>query len=151
MHSFILTQRIPWTAQALGLQSVGHDFHFHPWALSLVHLVFGIKPMVLLKGCTLKESVQPPESLLEGKEDKGNSVLQTPQFQLCYINFRPSHVALVLKNPPANAGGLRTTGLISGLGRSSGGGHGNPLHYSGKIPWKRSLMSFSPWGHKESP
>ena len=31
------------------------------------------------------------------------------------------------KNPPANAGDL---GLIPGLGRSPGGGHGNPLQYS---------------------
>ena len=33
----------------------------------------------------------------------------------------------VVKNPPANAGDM---GLIPGLGRSPGGGHGNPLHYS---------------------
>ena len=31
------------------------------------------------------------------------------------------------KNPPANAGDLA---LISGSGRSSEGGHGNPLQYS---------------------
>ena len=39
-------------------------------------------------------------------------------------------VALVVKNPPDNAGGVRDTGLIPGWGRSPGGGHGNPLHYS---------------------
>ena len=33
-------------------------------------------------------------------------------------------------NPPANAGGVRGSGLIPGLGRSPGGGHGNPLQYS---------------------
>ena len=33
----------------------------------------------------------------------------------------------VVKNPPANAGDV---GLIPGLGRSSGGGKGNPLQYS---------------------
>ena len=36
----------------------------------------------------------------------------------------------MVKNPPANAGDIRDMGLISGLGRSSGGGHGNPLQYS---------------------
>ena len=41
-----------------------------------------------------------------------------------------SQVVLVLKNPPANAEDLRDTGLIPGLGRSPGGGHGNPLQYS---------------------
>ena len=40
-------------------------------------------------------------------------------------------VALVVKNPPANAGDLRDTGLILGSGTSPRGGHGNPLHYSG--------------------
>ena len=40
-----------------------------------------------------------------------------------------SHVALVVKNPPANAGDTRDAGLILGSGRSPGGGHGNPLQY----------------------
>ena len=35
-------------------------------------------------------------------------------------------MAPVAKNLPANAGYLRDTGLISGSGRPSGGGHGNP-------------------------
>ena len=39
-------------------------------------------------------------------------------------------MALIVKNPPANAGDLRYRGLILGLGRSPGGGHGNPLRYS---------------------
>ena len=39
-------------------------------------------------------------------------------------------MVLVLKNPPANAGDKRDGGSISGSGRSSGGGHGNPLQYS---------------------
>ena len=37
---------------------------------------------------------------------------------------------LVVKNPPVNAGDVRDSGLIPGLGRSSGGGHGNLLQYS---------------------
>ena len=44
--------------------------------------------------------------------------------------LRASQVALVVKNPPANAGDLRNAGSISGLGRFPGGGHGNPLQYS---------------------
>ena len=47
-----------------------------------------------------------------------------------------SQVALVVKNPPANAGDLRDEGLMPGLGRSPRGGHGNPLHCSClRIPW----------------
>ena len=40
-------------------------------------------------------------------------------------------VRLVVKNPPANAGDVRDVGSIPGSGRSPGGGHGNPLQYSG--------------------
>ena len=41
-------------------------------------------------------------------------------------------MALVVKNPPANAGDARDVGLIPGWGRSPGGGNGggNPLQYS---------------------
>ena len=41
-----------------------------------------------------------------------------------------SQVVLVGKNPPANAGDIRDTGLIPGSGRSPGGAHGNLLQYS---------------------
>ena len=36
-----------------------------------------------------------------------------------------SQVVLAVKNPPANAGDLRDTDLVPGLGRSPGRGHGN--------------------------
>ena len=39
-------------------------------------------------------------------------------------------MALAVKNPPANVGDLRDSGSNPGSGRSSGGGHGNPLQYS---------------------
>ena len=36
----------------------------------------------------------------------------------------------MIKNPPGNAGDTRDLGSIPGLGRSPGGGHGNPFPYS---------------------
>ena len=39
-------------------------------------------------------------------------------------------MALGVKKLPASAGDIRDIGLISGSGRSPGGGHGNPLEYS---------------------
>ena len=36
----------------------------------------------------------------------------------------------MVKNVPANAGDTGDMGLITGLGRSPGGGNGNPLQYS---------------------
>ena len=56
----------------------------------------------------------------------------------------------VVKNPPANTGDM---GSIPGLGRSPGGGNGNPLQYScleKKSHGQRSLVDYSPWGHKET-
>ena len=48
----------------------------------------------------------------------------------CLPYHRVSQMALVVKNPPANAGDVRDTGSILGLGRSPGRGHGNFLQYS---------------------
>ena len=61
-------------------------------------------------------------------------------------------MALVIKNPPANAGDVRDMGLIPGLGRSRGGAHGNPLQYSSQenpTNQGRSLLGYSAWGHME--
>ena len=42
----------------------------------------------------------------------------------------------MVKNPPANAGAARETGLIPELGRSPGEANDNPLQYScWRIPW----------------
>ena len=39
-------------------------------------------------------------------------------------------MALVVKNPSANAGDVRDKSSIPGLGKSPGEGNGNPLQYS---------------------
>ena len=46
-----------------------------------------------------------------------------------------------------NAGDL---GLIPGLGRCPGGGNGTPVFLAGETHGQRSLMGYSPRGHKES-
>ena len=46
------------------------------------------------------------------------------------ISLITSQVVLVLKNPPASEGDVKDSGSITGLGRSPGGGYGNPLQYS---------------------
>ena len=52
------------------------------------------------------------------------------------------------KESACNAGDL---GSIPGLGRSPGGGNGNPPQYSclENPHGQRSLANYSPWGHKE--
>ena len=47
-----------------------------------------------------------------------------------YIYVWASQVALVVNNPPGNAGDIKDTGLIPGSGRSPGEGNGKPLQYS---------------------
>ena len=51
------------------------------------------------------------------------------------------------KGSTCNVGDL---GLIPGLGRAPGGGHGNPPQCSclKKPQGQRSLLSYSPWGHR---
>ena len=41
-----------------------------------------------------------------------------------------SQVMLAVKHLPAKAGDIRDCGLVPQLGRSPGGGNGNPLQYS---------------------
>ena len=57
----------------------------------------------------------------------------------------------MVKNPPANTGDSGDVGLIPGLGRSPGGGNGNPLQVflPGKSHGEKSLAGYSPWDHKE--
>ena len=52
------------------------------------------------------------------------------------------------KESTCNVGNL---GLIPGLGRSPGGGHGNPLQYRCLVNphGQRSRGGYSPWGHQE--
>ena len=60
----------------------------------------------------------------------------------------PKYVAaaLVVKNPPANAGDIREAGLIPDSGRSPVRRHGNPLqNFCLENPHgQRSLESYSP-------
>ena len=58
----------------------------------------------------------------------------------------------MVKNLPTNAGATGDTGLISGSGRSPGGGHGNPLQYSClENPMDRgALTDYNPWPCKEA-
>ena len=67
------------------------------------------------------------------------------------IREMASQVALVVKNPPADA---RDEGLMPGSGRSPGEGNGNPVlplgvFLLGESHGQRSLAGYSPWGCKE--
>ena len=59
----------------------------------------------------------------------------------------------MVKNLPANAGDVRKTGSIPGRGRSPGEDLlewlPTPIFLPGKSHGQRSLVGYSPWGHKE--
>ena len=59
----------------------------------------------------------------------------------------------MVKNPHANAGGIRDAGSIPGSGRSPEGGRARqptPVFLPGESHGQRSLVGYSPWGCKES-
>ena len=66
--------------------------------------------------------------------------------------FWASQVALVVKDPSANAGDIRDMGSIPGSRRSPGGRYGNPLQYSclENPHSQRSLSGYSPKCCKKS-
>ena len=49
---------------------------------------------------------------------------------MCVCGTWASHMVLVIKNSPANAGDTGDSDSMPGSGRFPGGGHGNPLQYS---------------------
>ena len=58
-------------------------------------------------------------------------------------------MALVVKNPPANAGDIRAMGLIPGSGRFPGAGNGNLLWYTclenlmDRGAWRATVLGIS--------
>ena len=63
---------------------------------------------------------------------------------VCVVGGGASQVALVVKNPPANARDLRDVGSIPGSGRSPGEENGNPLQFlPGESHGQRSLAGYS--------
>ena len=67
-----------------------------------------------------------------------------------YAKKGDSHVALVVKNLPANEGDLRDAGSIPGWGRSFGEGNGTPVFLPRESHGQRSLEGCSSLSRKES-
>ena len=80
------------------------------------------------------------------------STVQLCESAICISIIWASQVELVVKNLPANAGGIRDAGLSPGSVRAPGEGNGNPLQYSHleNPEGQKSLAGYSSWGHKES-
>ena len=131
-HSSTLAWKIPWTEEPGRPQSMGSLRVRQDSATSVSLFTF----------LHWRRKWQPTPVFLPGESQGRGSLVgrrlwghteadtteSTQQQQQYFI--RTSQVALVVKNLPANAGDIIDSGSISGLGRSPGGGHGNPLQYS---------------------
>ena len=60
----------------------------------------------------------------------GKNIYTPTHTYVCIHIYGASQVALVVKNPPANAGDTRDPGSMAGSGRSHRGGNGKLLQYS---------------------
>ena len=83
------------------------------------------QPRVYTSYNTVQNDRRGVEKMVDSRE-----VCVALLFPACPFRNWASQVALVVKNLPANAGDIRDEGSIPGLGRSPGGGHGNPLQDS---------------------
>ena len=69
------------------------------------------------------------------------------------VYVRACQVMLVIKSPPVNAGDARDVGLIPVLGRfpwRRALQQLTPVFLLRESHGQRSLVDYSPWGHKES-
>ena len=97
----------------------------------------GVQPLTLLYLVLAPSAPTTPGGSLWNEGNAGVGSLGTggPRWEIFYfiaptLCRQASQVALVVKNPPANAGDKRDVDLIPGLGRSPGEGRGNPLQCS---------------------
>ena len=69
-----------------------------------------------------------------------------------YRENRASKMALVVKNPPANAGDNNRRGFDPWIGKIPWSRKWQPtlVFFPGKSHGQRSLVGYSPWGHEKS-
>ena len=167
-HSSVPTWKIPWTKELGGLMSIGFQRAGHNWAN------FNLKPgssdgkestcnagdlsSIAGLGRSLGEGKgYPPQySGLENSLDRGAWWATIYGVTKSQTLLRDFHFHLILelwwwlsgKESACKAG---EAGSIPGSGRSPGGRHGDPLHYSclENPHGQRSLAGYGPWGHKE--
>ena len=127
-HSSVLAWRILWTKEPGGLPSIGsHRVGHDRRDLACMH--------------ALEKEMATHSSVLAWRIPETEEPGGLQSMGLHRVGHDWSDLAA-----PANAGDIRDTGLSSSLGRSPGGGNGNPLQYSclenpmdRGIPWTAGL------------
>ena len=94
---------------------------------------------------------RPPACLAKGMVGGGEDGLQVRRNVKGCCNWDTPGSGSVGEESACNAGAAGDMGSIPGSGRSSGEGHGNPAQYSclENPHGQRSMVGYSPWGHKE--
>ena len=146
-HSSIPAWRIPCTEESGGLQSMGSQRDGHNWATNILDFPGDSVAKNLPAnvgdawdiGSIPRSGRSPGEgngnplqySCLENPMDRGLLSLGLQKLDTTeWLTFWSLQVALVVENPPANAGDIRDMGSIPASGRSPGGGQCNSLQYS---------------------
>ena len=122
-----------WTHLYSTIQSIARKFHCAPSIHPSSSTLNSWQPCYSWQSCYTLYSLPFSEWYVIGIIQYGTFtdwLLQVICIKFPFIPFWASQVAPVVKNTLVNAGDIRDVGLIPGLGRSLGGGHGNPLHYS---------------------
>ena len=97
---------------------------------TLYHLSHQASPRVATAYLSVDQLSAPSHSFFMPMILQTSVRHQCSEFSWLPRDLWASQVALVVKNPPASAGDLRIEGSTPGLGRSPGGGNGNPLQCS---------------------
>ena len=125
-HSSTLAWKIPWMEEPGRLQSTGSWRVGHDWATSLSLFTF----------MHWRRKWQPTPVFLPGESQGRGSLVgchlwgRTESDTTERLSSSNSSWCLSSKESACNAGDTEDVGLTPGSGRSSGGGHGNPLQYS---------------------
>ena len=152
-HSSTLAWKIPWMEEPGGLQSMGSLRVGHDWAtsLSLFHFHALEKEMAIhssVLAWRIPGAGEPGGLMSMGSRRVGHD---WSDLAAAVAVDQASQVALVLKNLPDNAADVRDASSILGLERSPSRRAWQPTPVF--LPWEsygqRSLVGYSPWGHKE--
>ena len=127
-HSSTLAWKIPWTEEPGRLQSMGSQRVGHEWATSLhsLHTLSLEKEMAThssILAWRIPWTEEPGGPWSMGSQRVRHDWSDWTRMHAPYLGFPGSSAV-------KNAGDLGDASSIPGLGRSPGGGNGNPLQYS---------------------
>ena len=131
-HSSILAWKVPWIKEPRRLGVTKSRTRLRVFIFIYSSLATAYHVNGRNSGVSLTE-LRPGSDTFLSTCGQAQALLLFPHLQngdnIIYL-MDASQMALVVKNPPTNAGDIRDVGSVLGFGISPGEGNGNPLHYS---------------------